>query len=186
MMMFHEDELIPLNTPYNLPIISLYIVISHTGDIRSSGRVADAPVIVMIRFYFDLSIPLHSDVFHFDNFRPNTLTTTELDLYPAFRIHERKLGIFHGGWIYFILTWLISHRKLFVQEAACLIMVRLRLVESKHDAKGCQQELLGHVTQTWVQGDVILHPDFTPLSPSTEAAAFRRTRLHVRQWPRWR
>lgn len=37
-------------------------------------------------------------------------------------------GNFHRGWIYnFILTWLIIHREVFVQEAACLIMVRLRL-----------------------------------------------------------
>lgn len=61
------------------------------------------------------------------------------------------------GWIYnFILTWLILHREVFVQEAACLIMAQLCLTESKHGARVCREEPLWHVTQTAHMGDVIV------------------------------
>lgn len=71
-----------------------------------------------------------------------------------------KRGNFRGGWIYnFILTWLILHREVFVQEAACLIMVQLCLTESKHHAKDCQERSCtdtAHKRFTWARGDVII------------------------------
>lgn len=163
-MIFHEDELISLNNPQNLLTIFSYIVIetNSTVEIRSSGHVADTQVIIMIWlwvYFFRLFCFLwrpqrkhYIKIFITCRFQgPCSFSlcwhliklmlcaVTERALFLHFFRNTWKSGNFRRGWIYnFILTWLILHREVFVQEAACLIMVQLCLTESKHDAKGCQ------------------------------------------------
>lgn len=65
-----------------------------------------------------------------------------------------KRGNFRRGWIYnFILTWLILHREVFVQEAACLIMVQLCL-DWEQTKRNCTDT--SHKRFMRVRGDVIV------------------------------
>lgn len=190
-MIFHEDELISLNTPAQKhTIFSLaqsQKPSSHSGDqvIRACGRYSTFPTIWFLPLLFPFVASVSASEGKKNKKRhikiliartspgpcslsalltSDSAAVTERALLSILRIHERR-GNFRRGWIYnFILTWLILHREVFVQEAACLIMVQLCLAESKHDARDCQQELRWHVTRAPHVGVGWRHPPVAQIS----------------------
>lgn len=84
-----------------------------------------------------------------------------------------KEGNFRRGWIYnFILTWLILHREVFVQEAACLIMAQLCL---DWEQTWCQRLPVGtaptrHTNGSCGCGVMSSSPRFHDAKPTTDWA----------------